>query len=127
MDYKDNEISRMAQKYAGDVSRYNEDLRALREDYEVKIKEYEVLMDLKVQLDQEIATYRALLQEEENRWVPHHVFVALFRKPLDHTSLDTLTTLRLLGWTLPPLRVERSVALALRPPSRWQRRPDWSP
>lgn len=67
MDYKDNEISRMAQKYAGDVSRYNEDLRALREDYEVKIKEYEVLMDLKVQLDQEIATYRALLQEEENR------------------------------------------------------------
>ena len=25
-------------------------------------------MDIRIQLDQEIATYRALLQEEENRW-----------------------------------------------------------
>ena len=57
----------MAQKHASDIARYNEELRSLREDYEVKIKEYEVLMDLKVQLDQEIATYRILLQEEENR------------------------------------------------------------
>lgn len=45
------------------------DLRSLRESYEIKINEYENLMDLKIQLDQEIATYRALLQEEENRWV----------------------------------------------------------
>ncbi len=43
------------------------DLRSLRESYEIKINEYENLMDLKIQLDQEIATYRALLQEEENR------------------------------------------------------------
>ena len=33
------------------------------------MQEYEQLMDLKVELDQEIATYRALLQEEENRCV----------------------------------------------------------
>lgn len=44
-----------------------EELRTLRENYEVKIREYEQLMDVKVELDQEIATYRALLQEEENR------------------------------------------------------------
>ena len=45
------------------------ELRQLRESYEVKIKEYEELMDLRVQLDQEIATYRALLHEEETRSV----------------------------------------------------------
>ena len=70
MDYKDNELARQTQKHAQDVAHYNEELRSLREEYEVKIKEYEVLMDLKVQLDQEIATYRLLLQEEENRSVP---------------------------------------------------------
>lgn len=46
-----------------------EELRSLRERYELKIKEYEELHDIKVQLDQEIATYRALLQEEEKRCV----------------------------------------------------------
>lgn len=46
-----------------------DELRALRENYDIQMREYEVLMDLKVQLDQEIATYRALLQEEESRYV----------------------------------------------------------
>lgn len=45
------------------------ELRQLRESYEVKIKEYEELMDIRIQLDQEIATYRALLHEEETRSV----------------------------------------------------------
>ena len=49
------------------MARLSEELRALRENYEQKIREYEELMDLKIQLDQEIATYRALLQEEETR------------------------------------------------------------
>ena len=44
-----------------------EELRELRASYELKIREYEELMDIRIQLDQEIATYRALLQEEENR------------------------------------------------------------
>ncbi len=43
------------------------ELDTIRKNYDAKIHEYEDLMDLKVQLDQEIATYRALLQEEENR------------------------------------------------------------
>ena len=46
-----------------------EQLRDLRASYELKIKEYEELMDVKVHLDQEIATYRSLLQEEETRFV----------------------------------------------------------
>lgn len=68
LDMKDNEITRMSQKYSSDIAHLTDDLRALRESYDVKIREYEVLMDLKVQLDQEIATYRALLQEEETRY-----------------------------------------------------------
>ena len=45
-----------------------EELRELKASYELKIREYEELMDIRIQLDQEIATYRALLQEEEIRW-----------------------------------------------------------
>jgi lamin B len=57
----------MAQKHASDVAAMREERRALQENYDAQIEEYRVLMDIKVQLDQEIATYRALLQEEENR------------------------------------------------------------
>ena len=42
-----------------------EELRELRASYELKIREYEELMDIRIQLDQEIATYCALLQEEK--------------------------------------------------------------
>ena len=49
------------------MSRLVAELRQLRDNYETKIREYEELMDIRVQLDQEIATYRALLQEEETR------------------------------------------------------------
>lgn len=59
----------MTQKHASDMANMREERRALQEDYDRQLEEYRVLMDLKVQLDQEIATYRALLQEEENRWV----------------------------------------------------------
>lgn len=59
----------MRQVHADEVTRLSEELRALRDNYEVKIREYEELMDIKVQLDQEIATYRALLQEEETRYI----------------------------------------------------------
>lgn len=61
----------MSQKHASDMASTSEQLRMLRESYEVQMREYEALMDLKIQLDHEIATYRALLQEEENRQVSH--------------------------------------------------------
>ena len=64
---KDEELSQLRQAHSDEVSHLSEELRALRERYEHKIQEYEELMDLKIQLDQEIATYRALLQEEETR------------------------------------------------------------
>lgn len=67
LNFREEEMNRLAQKNATDLSRLSADIQALREKYENKIKEYEALMDLKIQLDQEIATYRALLQEEENR------------------------------------------------------------
>ena len=64
------------------------ELRQLRESYEVKIKEYEELMDIRIQLDQEITTYRALLHEEETR-SGHSVGSLLIRTPLS-TNQDTL-------------------------------------
>ncbi len=57
----------MRRQHTDEMSQRMDELRTIRESYEVKIHEYEQLMDLKVQLDQEIATYRALLQEEETR------------------------------------------------------------
>ena len=69
LDAKDSELARLVQKHSNEMAIRMEELRALGESYDVKIREYEVLMDLKVQLDQEIATYRALLQEEETRCV----------------------------------------------------------
>lgn len=65
---KDEELTRLRQEHSAEVARLSEELRTLRSKYEVKINEYEELMDLKVALDQEIATYRALLQEEETRY-----------------------------------------------------------
>ena len=44
-----------------------DEMRTLRANYEQKIKEYEELFDLRIQLEQEIATLSALLQEEEIR------------------------------------------------------------
>ncbi len=64
---KDSEISRLVQKHTSELRSMSEQIQALRENYDAQLREYEALMDIKVQLDQEIATYRALLQEEENR------------------------------------------------------------
>jgi len=69
LDVKDGELAALTQRHSSDIARLNEELRSLRENYDAQIREYELLMDLKVQLDQEIATYRALLQEEETRCV----------------------------------------------------------
>lgn len=66
---KDEELARLRQLHSEEVARLSEELRSLRDNYEAKIREYEELMDVKIQLDQEIATYRALLQEEETRLV----------------------------------------------------------
>ena len=43
------------------------DLRSLRVDYEDKIKQYKELFDLKMELDQELVTYKTMLKGEEGR------------------------------------------------------------
>eukprot|EP00731_Ephydatia_muelleri_P016002 Em0009g426a len=64
---KDNQLSHLEQDYGDQIGQLTEERRVLRQNYDEKLKEYEQLLGLKVQLDHEIATYRALLQEEENR------------------------------------------------------------
>ena len=66
---KEEENSRLRLQHGTEMTQIMEELRELRANYELKMKEYQELMDVKVQLDQEIATYRALLQEEETRCV----------------------------------------------------------
>lgn len=65
---KDAELARTRQAHTAEVTCLLDELRELRASYELKIREYEELMDIKINLDQEIATYRALLHEEETRW-----------------------------------------------------------
>lgn len=76
---KDEELARLRQLHSEEVARLSEELRSLRDSYETKIQEYEELMDIKIQLDQEIATYRALLQEEETRFVTREQVVCVHR------------------------------------------------
>ena len=64
---KEEELVSARQSHTEEVSKLIAELRGLRESYETKIREYEELMDIRIQLDQEIATYQALLHEEETR------------------------------------------------------------
>ncbi len=67
LDTREAELKSLRQHHANERSKLAEELRQLRASYNDKLKEYEELFDLKVSLDQEIATYRALLEEEETR------------------------------------------------------------
>lgn len=46
-------------------------LRTLRADYEENMKSYKDLFALKIDLDQELAAYKAMLKGEEGRYVLH--------------------------------------------------------
>ena len=60
----------LARRDADDrASRAEEENRLLRAEMDRMINEYQDLMEIKVKLDMEINTYRALLEEEETRWV----------------------------------------------------------
>lgn len=50
------------------ISHTEQENRVLREQLENQMREYEELMGVKVELDQEIATYRSLLEAEETRY-----------------------------------------------------------
>ena len=58
-----------------------EALQKAKQDMACLLKEYQEVMNSKLGLDIEIATYRKLLESEESRWVPPTFPVLILRAP----------------------------------------------
>lgn len=54
-------------RHAEDLASLEQELSRLRDEMAAQLREYATLMDIKISLDYEIATYRALLEGEEDR------------------------------------------------------------
>jgi lamin B len=54
-------------RHASDLAQLEGELARLRDEMAEQLKEYALLMDIKTSLDLEIATYRTLLEGEEDR------------------------------------------------------------
>ena len=67
MKEREEELERIKKERKNEVARLLDEIRHLRDSYEVKMKEYQELFDLKIKLDKEIETYRKLLEGEETR------------------------------------------------------------
>ena len=66
-----NQLRRQQEEHEASLSRKDGEIRALKNQIEEQLAEYRELLSIKIQLDNEIATYNRLLQSEETRYTTH--------------------------------------------------------